>query len=303
MILRDALLVLLGWRTGLRRAELSNLEARDIHSDFLMVRGGKGKKDRAIPLLPSVADKLHKFIADMKPEEKIFKLNPVSLGMKIKDFAQRAGMDNFHCHSLRHKFCTDLLEKGADIRSVQELMGHENINTTQVYLAITDQRLRDTINLLDKNNTRTNSITERNISTLDDSIEKPLIAKPHSNTKKLIANSTDLLSRAVVETYQAAIKMVEKMELLQQENDRKPGFFHVTLINELRNCQKQYEQALDRLNQEILLSGEEVKKMMGNYIEFIEIQYSLVKDLKGPTMPAGEFREGLEKQTKAANKI
>ena len=152
VILRDTLLVLVGWRTGLRRAEMANLEVRDIHSDFLIVRGGKGKKDRPMPLIPSIVDKLHKFIADMKPEEKVFKLNPVSLGMKIKDFAKRAGIDNFHCHSLRHKFCTDLLEKGADIRAIQELMGHENINTTQVYIAVTDKRLRDAINLLDSNN-------------------------------------------------------------------------------------------------------------------------------------------------------
>jgi integrase/recombinase XerD len=151
VILRDILLVELAWRTGLRRAELSNLKARDIHADSLIVRSGKGEKDRMIPLSPITADKLHKFISEMKPEEKVFKLNPVSLGMKIKDFAKRAGLNNFHCHSLRHKFCTDLLEKGADIRVVQQLMGHENLNTTQVYLGLTDKRLRDAVNLLDSN--------------------------------------------------------------------------------------------------------------------------------------------------------
>ena len=59
---RDTMLVELGWRTGLRRAELSNLEARDIHSDFLVVRNGKGRKDRLIPLTPTTAEKLHNFI-------------------------------------------------------------------------------------------------------------------------------------------------------------------------------------------------------------------------------------------------
>ncbi|MFH1647046.1 MAG: tyrosine-type recombinase/integrase [Chloroflexota bacterium] len=151
MIPRDTLLVELDWKTGLRRAELSNLEARDIHSDFLMVRSGKGQKDRPIPLAPAIAEKLHNFTKEMKPNEKVFKLNPTSLGMKIKDLAKRAGLDDFHCHSLRHKFATDLLDHGADIRAVQQLLGHTNLNTTQVYLAVTDKSLREAVNRLEPN--------------------------------------------------------------------------------------------------------------------------------------------------------
>jgi integrase len=149
MISRDMLLVELAWRTGLRRTELSKLEAKDIHADFLVVRSGKGQKDRFIPLAPAIAEKLSDFTKGMKPNEKVFKLNPVSLGMKIKDFAKRAGLDDFHCHSLRHKFATDLLDHGADIRVVQQLLGHANLNTTQVYLALTDKSLRDAVNRLE----------------------------------------------------------------------------------------------------------------------------------------------------------
>ncbi len=123
MMPRDTLLVELDWRTGLRRKELSNLEARDIHSDFLAVRNGENNKDRVIPLAPTIAKKLHEFTKEMEPKEKVFKLNPTSLGMKIKDLAKRAGLDDFHCHSLRHKFCTDLLERGVDLRVAQQLMG------------------------------------------------------------------------------------------------------------------------------------------------------------------------------------
>jgi len=149
MIARDTLLVELAWRTGLRRTEMSNLEARDIHPDFLVVRSGKGEKDRLIPLAPGLAEKLCDFTRGMKPSEKVFKLGPVSLGMKIKDLAKRAGLDDFHCHSLRHKFATDLLNHGANIRAVQQLLGHANLNTTQVYLAVTDQSLRDAVNQLE----------------------------------------------------------------------------------------------------------------------------------------------------------
>jgi integrase/recombinase XerD len=149
VIPRDTLLVELDWRTGLRRAELSNLETKDIHSDFLVVRSGKGGKDRFIPLAPAISQKLYNFTRGMKPNEKVFKLNPTSLGMKIKDIAKRAGLDDFHCHSLRHKFATDLLEHGADIRVVQQLLGHTNLNTTQVYLGFTDKRLREAVNRLE----------------------------------------------------------------------------------------------------------------------------------------------------------
>jgi site-specific recombinase XerD len=152
---RDELLIELAVKSGLRRSELSNLTAGDVHPNFLMVRQGKNRKDRFIPLAPSIAEKLHVFIKNMGPNEKIFKLNPTSLGMKIKDLAKRAGLTDLHCHSLRHKYATDLLEHGADIRSVQRLMGHQSINTTSVYLGSTDKRLTEAANLLEKPSTET----------------------------------------------------------------------------------------------------------------------------------------------------
>ena len=85
----------------------------------------------------------------MKPEQKIFGLNPTTLGMKIKYLAKRAGLENFNCHSLRHKFATDLLERGVNIKVVQELLGHENIATTEVYLSLSDNSLRDAVNKLE----------------------------------------------------------------------------------------------------------------------------------------------------------
>lgn len=109
--------------TGMRRSELAALEPKDVHSDFLIAHG-KGKKDRVIPLLPAMAMRLHNFVRGMAPGEKIFKLKDVSIGNKIRLFALKAGLATFHTHTMRHKFATDLVEKGADIRSVQELLGH-----------------------------------------------------------------------------------------------------------------------------------------------------------------------------------
>ncbi len=148
-IVRDSLMVELALKSGLRRGELANLEVKDVHPDFLIVRNGKGGKDRVIPLSTAIALRLKNFIEQEKPDQKVFGLKPASITMKIKSFARRAGLENLHAHTLRHKFATDLLEHGADVRSVQDLLGHENLSTTQVYLSVTDKRLRETIDLLD----------------------------------------------------------------------------------------------------------------------------------------------------------
>ncbi|MBT7092424.1 MAG: tyrosine-type recombinase/integrase [Bacteroidetes bacterium] len=151
VIERDTLLVELALKTGLRRGELANLAAGDIHDDFLVVREGKNNKDRTIPLTPNLAQKLHGFIEGKRRDEKVFGLAAPSITLKIKAFAKKAGLHNIHAHALRHKFATDLLHHGADVRSVQHLLGHENLSTTQVYLSVNDSRLRDAVNLLEDN--------------------------------------------------------------------------------------------------------------------------------------------------------
>ena len=156
-IARDLLLVELSLKTGLRRNEAANLKAGDIHHDslndspngFLIVRLGKGKRDRVIPVNPSLMLKLTKFIGNMKPEEKVFKLCGPTITMKIKGFARKAGIYDLHAHNLRHKFATDLLEKGANIRAVQELLGHGHLSTTERYLAVTEKTKREAIRLFE----------------------------------------------------------------------------------------------------------------------------------------------------------
>ena len=159
-ITRDSLLVELALKTGMRRSELANLEPKDIHSDFLVVMNGKGGKDRPIPLTHSTARRLQNFIRDMKSDEKVFKLKAPCISNKIRQLAKKAGLGDFHTHTMRHKFATDLLEKGANIKAVQELLGHENLATTEVYLSLTDQGLRQAVELLDdqRNNKAKNRI-------------------------------------------------------------------------------------------------------------------------------------------------
>ena len=149
-IVRDSLVAALALKTGMRRSELGNLEVKDIHQDFLMVRSGKGGKDRVIPLAPAIAERLQNFIERKQPEEKVFGLKPASISNKIRQFAKKAGLNGFHTHTMRHKFATDLLERGANIKQVQELLGHDNLATTEVYLSVTEKGKRDAINLLDQ---------------------------------------------------------------------------------------------------------------------------------------------------------
>ena len=149
-IIRDRLIVEVAWRTGMRRAELAGLKKKDIHTDSLIVRGGKGNRDRMIPLTQDVTEKLGDFIKDMKPDDKVFGLGAPAISMKVKQFAIKAGLADFHTHTLRHKYATDLLESGANIKVVQALLGHEQLNTTEVYLSITNQSLYDAVKKLDE---------------------------------------------------------------------------------------------------------------------------------------------------------
>jgi integrase/recombinase XerD len=149
---RDQLMVLLDWKSGLRRAELANLRVRDVHGDAVIVRSGKGKKDRMVPLPSKVAARLHEFIKDKNPDELVLGLKPASLGMKIKQFAMKAGLSSLHTHSLRHKFATDVLESGTNVKVLQALLGHENLNTTEVYLSLTDRELYAAAKRLDEHN-------------------------------------------------------------------------------------------------------------------------------------------------------
>lgn len=102
-----------------------------------------------IPLLAGISSKLSAYTLGRKPDESIFELTGASIGNKIYLFAKKAGL-NLHTHSLRHKYATDLLESGANIRAVQELLGHSDLATTQGYLSITDKNLREAVNRLEK---------------------------------------------------------------------------------------------------------------------------------------------------------
>ncbi|MCK4968269.1 MAG: tyrosine-type recombinase/integrase [Candidatus Aenigmarchaeota archaeon] len=158
--LRDKAILELFFSTGLRVSELSNLKKENINlnkDEFTIV--GKGKKTRIVFLSPSAKYWLKKYLDQrVDLDDSLFtrynrgkdKLSDTKQGLSarsierlVKKYAKIAGITKHVVpHTLRHSFATDLLRNGADIRSVQEMLGHSSITTTQIYTHITNQRLK-----------------------------------------------------------------------------------------------------------------------------------------------------------------
>lgn len=153
---RDRAIMELLFSTGLRVSELCALNADiDLSRDEFSVRG-KGDKVRVVFLSSSAKTAVSVYLKARKDmEEPLFvsygrggsaggRLTPRSIELLVKFYAVKAGITaKVTPHILRHSFATDLLENGADLRSVQALLGHANIQTTQVYTHVTDKHLRE----------------------------------------------------------------------------------------------------------------------------------------------------------------
>jgi len=156
--LRDKALLELFFSTGLRLAELCSLNRDlDLSKDEFSIRG-KGEKVRVVFLSSEAKSAIKAYLSkrgDMeeamfiqvsnnKTSEKDLRLTPRSIQRIVKKYAIKAGISkNVTPHMLRHSFATDLLQNGADIRSVQMMLGHANIATTQVYTHVTDRQLQE----------------------------------------------------------------------------------------------------------------------------------------------------------------
>jgi integrase len=150
---RDLLLLDTMAMTGLRRGEIVNLKVGDLYfsdgKSLLMVKNGKGAKDRCVPLNPTIAHRLKNYIIDKHLSGKVFSITARCLSIKINTWAKKAGVPQIHTHSFRHKFATDILQKGANLRTLQELLGHTSLSVTERYLAVTDQNKSWAVGLLD----------------------------------------------------------------------------------------------------------------------------------------------------------
>jgi integrase/recombinase XerD len=154
----DQAVLELGYASGLRLAELRNLRLEQLHLDagFINVIG-KGNKERVVPVGRTAVAALDRYIEIGRPKlitpkspANVFLTRrgtpfaAVTLWLHIKQRVRHTGVArNITPHMLRHSFATHLLEHGADLRVIQELLGHANISTTEIYTHVTGNRLRD----------------------------------------------------------------------------------------------------------------------------------------------------------------
>lgn len=153
--LRDLALAELLYGSGLRISEAINLDMNDLDSDVIRVVG-KGSKERIVPLTDAAAKRIrrymeqrHALLQDDYSEQALFlgvrsgkRLNRRAANRIVAKLARLAGLPkDVHPHMLRHSFATHMLESGADLRSVQELLGHENLTTTQRYTHLDMQHI------------------------------------------------------------------------------------------------------------------------------------------------------------------
>ena len=148
----------LAYASGLRLAELRGLRLEQLHLDagFVTVIG-KGNKERVVPVGRAAIEALNRYLEAGRPKlvrprspaavfltQRGSAFSPSTLWRRIKERARRVGLArNLTPHLLRHSFATHLLEHGADLRVIQELLGHASISTTEVYTHVTGNRLRD----------------------------------------------------------------------------------------------------------------------------------------------------------------
>lgn len=152
---RDAAILELFYSTGLRLAELASLDVHDIDTANETVRVmGKGSKERLVPIGSHAMTAMQKYRSAAEVfEGPLFlsklrkRLSTRSLNSVLKKYLAESSIPfNVTPHKLRHSFATHLLDHGADLRSVQALLGHASLSTTQIYTHVTKERLRDAYN-------------------------------------------------------------------------------------------------------------------------------------------------------------
>ena len=158
--IRDSAMLEVLYSCGLRVSELTSLRLSDLFFGEGYIRViGKGDKQRLVPISTVARDKIQRYLEERRSarsgEEVVFlnnrggQLTRVMVFTILKQAAQRAGIDkHISPHTFRHSFATHLLEGGASIRQVQEMLGHESINTTEIYTHILSDKLLETVQKL-----------------------------------------------------------------------------------------------------------------------------------------------------------
>jgi integrase/recombinase XerD len=155
---RDRAMLETLYSTGIRRMELVNLCLHDIERErgLLLIREGKGRKDRYVPIGTSALAWIDRYCADVRPrlvvepdDGRVFlnvsgeRFGRCGLGTELRQYIAAAGIEKRgSCHLFRHAFATHLLEAGCDVRFIQEMLGHSNLETTAIYTNVSAQAMK-----------------------------------------------------------------------------------------------------------------------------------------------------------------
>lgn len=156
--LRDRAMMEVLYSTGIRRMEIVNLKLHDIDKTWgtVFIYQGKGRKDRVVPIGERALAWVNKYQEDVRPQLLIgeddytlflnqygVKMSMEGLSRKVRIYLKQANIDKpGSCHLFRHSMATHMLENGADIRYIQELLGHANLDTTQIYTHVSIKKLK-----------------------------------------------------------------------------------------------------------------------------------------------------------------
>lgn len=135
---RDKLILNMLYQTGLRVSELIELKKKDIKENRLLVRSGKGGKDRYIPLKPILKRSLSWFVDELLGKDLIFNMTRQNVYRIVKKHGAVIE-ENVYPHKLRHTFAIMCLKGGMHIRELQILLGHSDVSTTMIYLDVLDR--------------------------------------------------------------------------------------------------------------------------------------------------------------------
>jgi len=138
---RNYLILLTLWRTGIRNSELINLKKRDIKNDELTIRQGKGHKDRIVPLDSHLSDLMQYHTAKIPLDSFVFPLTSA----QIRNIAHRYQPDDeiVSPHTFRHSFAVHCLKQGMNLRSLQKILGHNDLATTSIYLDLIAKDIKE----------------------------------------------------------------------------------------------------------------------------------------------------------------
>ena len=136
---RNYILLLTLSRTGVRVSELIKLQKKDIQEDTIIIRQGKGKKDRVIPLERELGNILGLYTDRMKPKDRLFPFSKKWGDRQVRNIVYKYAPKDLDVspHTIRHSFAVHCLKRGMNIRNLQKILGHSSLTTTQVYLDVT----------------------------------------------------------------------------------------------------------------------------------------------------------------------